>query len=177
MSEISEEPQPSGGEANEPQVGEALAMPAVEEAFEEIEVDEPLVGIIMGSKNDKPKMQPAGAALHDAGIRYEVRVMSPSRSRPRSVRVSIRCEMPPTMRLISLKRRGPPPSSMMTNTLHLSPTRARIEATPRQSLSRCALGGRTGPLVRLGTSLRLVTLVCSGFKKVPSCAVCGQPLI
>ena len=35
-------------------------MPAVEEAFEEIDVDEPLVGIIMGSKNDKPKMQPAG---------------------------------------------------------------------------------------------------------------------
>ena len=33
----------------------------------------------MGSKNDKPKMQPAGAALHDAGIRYEVRVMSAHR--------------------------------------------------------------------------------------------------
>ena len=42
-------------------------MPAVEEAFEEIDVDEPLVGIIMGSKNDKPKMQPAGTALHEAG--------------------------------------------------------------------------------------------------------------
>jgi len=79
MSEISEEPRPSGGEAGEPRVGEAVAMPAVEEAFEEIEVDEPLVGIIMGSKNDKPKMQPAGAALHEAGIRYEVRVMSAHR--------------------------------------------------------------------------------------------------
>ena len=78
---------------------------------------------------------------------------------------------------ISLKRRGPPPSSMMTNTLHLSPTRARIEATPRQSLSRCALGGSTGSLLRLGTSMCLVTLVCSGFKKVPSCAACGRPLI
>jgi phosphoribosylaminoimidazole carboxylase PurE protein len=54
-------------------------MPAVEEAFEEIDVDAPLVGIIMGSKNDKPKMQPAGEALHDAGIRYEVRVMSAHR--------------------------------------------------------------------------------------------------
>src|SRR5260370_15052109 len=53
-----------------------------------------------------------------------VRVTRPSRSRPRSVSVSIRCEMPPTMRLISLKRRGPSPSSMMTNTLHLSPTLA-----------------------------------------------------
>jgi phosphoribosylaminoimidazole carboxylase PurE protein len=60
-------------------------MPAVEEAFEEISVDEPLVGIIMGSKNDKPKMQPAGAALHDAGIRYEVRVMSAHRD-PEAVR-------------------------------------------------------------------------------------------
>jgi 5-(carboxyamino)imidazole ribonucleotide mutase len=75
MSEISEEPQPTG----------AMTMPAVEEAFEEIEVDEPLVGIIMGSKNDKPKMQPAGSALHDAGIRYEVRVMSAHRN-PEQVR-------------------------------------------------------------------------------------------
>ena len=41
-------------------------MPAVEEAFEEIEVDAPLVGIIMGSKNDKPKMQPAGEALEQS---------------------------------------------------------------------------------------------------------------
>src|SRR6202011_795040 len=83
-----------------------------------------------------------------------VRVTRPSRSSPRSVRVSIRCEMPPTMRLISLKRRGPLPSSMITNTLHLSPTRARIEATPRQSLSRCGWGGRTG------------TFLCSGFNGV-----------
>jgi 5-(carboxyamino)imidazole ribonucleotide mutase len=69
MSEISEEPQPA----------ESTPMPEVEEAFEEIEVDAPLVGIIMGSKNDKPKMQPAGTALQDAGIRYEVRVMSAHR--------------------------------------------------------------------------------------------------
>ncbi|HZA90950.1 MAG TPA: 5-(carboxyamino)imidazole ribonucleotide mutase [Solirubrobacterales bacterium] len=54
-------------------------MPQVEEAFEEIEVDAPLVGIIMGSANDKPKLQPAGEALHEAGIRYEVRVMSAHR--------------------------------------------------------------------------------------------------
>ncbi len=56
-------------------------MPDVETAFgeNEIEVDAPLVGIIMGSKNDKPKMQPAGQALEDAGIRYEVRVMSAHR--------------------------------------------------------------------------------------------------
>jgi phosphoribosylaminoimidazole carboxylase PurE protein len=69
MSEISEDPQPA----------EPATTPAVEEAFEEIDVDEPLVGIIMGSKNDEPKMQPAGAALDEAGIGYEVRVMSAHR--------------------------------------------------------------------------------------------------
>jgi phosphoribosylaminoimidazole carboxylase PurE protein len=52
------------------------AMPDVEAAFEEIEVDAPQVGIIMGSANDKPKMRPAGKALDEAGIQYEVRVMS-----------------------------------------------------------------------------------------------------
>jgi 5-(carboxyamino)imidazole ribonucleotide mutase len=60
-------------------------MPEVEVAFGEIEVDAPLVGIIMGSKNDKPKMQPAGEALQEAGIRYEVRVMSAHRD-PDTVR-------------------------------------------------------------------------------------------
>ena len=60
-------------------------MPDVETAFGEIEVDAPLVGIIMGSKNDKEKMQPAGQALEDAGIRYEVRVMSAHRD-PEKVR-------------------------------------------------------------------------------------------
>jgi 5-(carboxyamino)imidazole ribonucleotide mutase len=87
MSEISEEPQPTGSTGSSESVGAGApsTMPAVEEAFEEINVDEPLVGIIMGSKNDKPKMQPAGAALHDAGIRYEVRVMSAHRD-PEAVR-------------------------------------------------------------------------------------------
>jgi len=58
---------------------ELEALTSVEELFEEIEVEQPLVGIIMGSKNDKPKMQPAGAALEEAGIKYEVRVMSAHR--------------------------------------------------------------------------------------------------
>ena len=60
-------------------------MPEVEAAFEEIEVDAPRVGIIMGSTNDKAKMQPAGQALQEAGIRYEVRVMSAHRD-PEKVR-------------------------------------------------------------------------------------------
>jgi phosphoribosylaminoimidazole carboxylase PurE protein len=80
MSEISEQPQPRGaGDPSDPRPDAPATMPAVEEAFEEIDVDEPHVGIIMGSKNDKPKMQPAGKALEEAGIRYEVRVMSAHR--------------------------------------------------------------------------------------------------
>ena len=74
--EIAEPERPNGREA---ETATAEPMPEVEAAFEEIEVDAPLVGIIMGSVNDKPKMQPAGEALHEAGIRYEVRVMSAHR--------------------------------------------------------------------------------------------------
>src|ERR1700742_612985 len=72
MNEISEDP-------NSTPLPDPIPMVEVEEAFEEIDVAEPLVGIIMVSKSDKPKMQPAGTALGDAGIRYEVRVMSAHR--------------------------------------------------------------------------------------------------
>jgi 5-(carboxyamino)imidazole ribonucleotide mutase len=68
-----------------PSTATAEPMPEVEAAFGEIEADAPLVGIIMGSKNDKPKMEPAGDALQEAGIRYEVRVMSAHRD-PATVR-------------------------------------------------------------------------------------------
>ena len=54
-------------------------MPEVEEAFEEIEVDAPRVGIIMGSASDKPTMEPAGEELRERGIRFEVRVLSAHR--------------------------------------------------------------------------------------------------
>jgi 5-(carboxyamino)imidazole ribonucleotide mutase len=57
----------------------AEPMPEVEEAFDEIEVDAPRVGIIMGSASDKPVMQPAGEELLERGIRYEVRVLSAHR--------------------------------------------------------------------------------------------------
>jgi len=68
-----------------PEVATADPMPEVEAAFDEIEVDAPLVGIIMGSKTDKPKLQPAGESLQEAGIQYEVRVMSAHRT-PDTVR-------------------------------------------------------------------------------------------
>src|ERR671923_2226122 len=80
--EIQEPEEPAGEVEAEVATAE---MPKVEEAFEEIDVDAPLVGIIMGSRNDKPKMQPAGQALQDQGIRYEVRVMSAHRD-PEKVR-------------------------------------------------------------------------------------------
>jgi phosphoribosylaminoimidazole carboxylase PurE protein len=54
-------------------------IPEVEEAFEEIDVDAPRVGIIMGSASDKPAMQPAGEELKERGIRFEVRVISAHR--------------------------------------------------------------------------------------------------
>jgi 5-(carboxyamino)imidazole ribonucleotide mutase len=51
----------------------------VEEEFAELEVDAPLVGIVMGSKSDMDLMQKAAAELEERGIRNEVRVMSAHR--------------------------------------------------------------------------------------------------
>jgi phosphoribosylaminoimidazole carboxylase PurE protein len=51
--------------------------PAVE--FEDVEVDTPVVGIVMGSKSDLPAMEKAEAELTERGIRSEVRVMSAHR--------------------------------------------------------------------------------------------------
>jgi 5-(carboxyamino)imidazole ribonucleotide mutase len=77
--------EPEGTRRSEADTATVEPMPEVETAFEEIEVDAPLVGIIMGSANDKPKMRPAGEALQEHGIRYEVRVMSAHRD-PEKVR-------------------------------------------------------------------------------------------
>ena len=51
--------------------------PAIE--LEDMEPDAPRVGIIMGSKSDMETMQKAGDVLHDAGVLYEIRVMSAHR--------------------------------------------------------------------------------------------------
>jgi phosphoribosylaminoimidazole carboxylase PurE protein len=77
--------QQEAGNGSSTETATPETMAEVEAAFEEIEVDAPLVGIIMGSKNDKPKLQPAGKALQEAGISYEVRVMSAHRD-PDTVR-------------------------------------------------------------------------------------------
>jgi 5-(carboxyamino)imidazole ribonucleotide mutase len=72
------EPQ-RGTAIGEPEAQKLEPIPEVEEAFEEIEVDAPRVGIIMGSASDKPTMQPAGEELKERGIRFEVRVISAHR--------------------------------------------------------------------------------------------------
>ena len=51
----------------------------VESQFDGMEVDTPLVGIVMGSKSDMPEMEKAAKELEELGIRYEVRVMSAHR--------------------------------------------------------------------------------------------------
>ena len=68
-------------------IGRSEAAPAatrtvvteVEEEFDGLDVDTPLVGIIMGSKSDMELMQKAAKELDDRGIRNEVRVMSAHR--------------------------------------------------------------------------------------------------
>ena len=51
----------------------------VEEAFEELDVDAPVVGIVMGSKSDMEVMEKAARELDERGILHEIRVMSAHR--------------------------------------------------------------------------------------------------
>jgi 5-(carboxyamino)imidazole ribonucleotide mutase len=51
----------------------------VETMFDDLDVDAPLVGIVMGSKSDMPVMEKAGKELEERGIRFEIRVMSAHR--------------------------------------------------------------------------------------------------
>jgi 5-(carboxyamino)imidazole ribonucleotide mutase len=66
------------------QVPQAVTAPPLTETdpetqFEELDVDAPRVGIIMGSKSDMEEMEKAGKVLEERGIRYELRVMSAHR--------------------------------------------------------------------------------------------------
>jgi len=51
----------------------------VEHQFDDLEVDAPRVGVVMGSKSDMPVMEKAGKELEERGIRHEIRVMSAHR--------------------------------------------------------------------------------------------------
>ena len=69
---------------NQPDIGTAEAPdPQTEARIEQIEEDfqatGPLVGIIMGSKNDMEKMLPAEKYLTEQGIQSEIHVMSAHR--------------------------------------------------------------------------------------------------
>ena len=57
----------------------AMTQTEVEDEFAELDVDAPLVGIVMGSKSDMPTMEKAGKELEERDIRYEIRVMSAHR--------------------------------------------------------------------------------------------------
>jgi len=58
---------------------EAVVSPEVQADLEELAVDAPRVGIVMGSNSDLPAMEAAETELADRGIRSEVRVMSAHR--------------------------------------------------------------------------------------------------
>jgi 5-(carboxyamino)imidazole ribonucleotide mutase len=63
---------------SEPATG-AVTETETQTDLDEIDVDTPIVGIIMGSKSDLPEMEKAGEILSEKGIRYEIRVMSAHR--------------------------------------------------------------------------------------------------
>ena len=57
----------------------AITEVEVETQFDDLDVDAPRVGIIMGSKSDMETMEGAHKPLDEAGIRHETRVMSAHR--------------------------------------------------------------------------------------------------
>jgi 5-(carboxyamino)imidazole ribonucleotide mutase len=59
--------------------GGAVTETEPETEFADLDVDTPLVGIIMGSKSDLAEMEKAGEILSEKGISYEIRVMSAHR--------------------------------------------------------------------------------------------------
>ncbi len=62
--------------STEPQRLDELLSAEPEEAFADLDVDAPRVGIVMSSKSDLPTMEKAEQELGERGIRCEVRVMS-----------------------------------------------------------------------------------------------------
>jgi 5-(carboxyamino)imidazole ribonucleotide mutase len=74
---VSEGPPGIVGEAVSEQSPQVVA--EAEAEFEELDVDAPLVGIVMGSKSDLPAMEAAEKELTQRGISSEVRVMSAHR--------------------------------------------------------------------------------------------------
>jgi phosphoribosylaminoimidazole carboxylase PurE protein len=82
MSDIADPNQPETTTAEAPDPQAAAQLEQIEEDFE---ATGPLVGIIMGSKNDMEKMLPAQKYLTEQGVKSEVHVMSAHRD-PEKVR-------------------------------------------------------------------------------------------
>ena len=76
-SEIAPDPE-HGGEALS-SAPEPQALAGAEAELEQLDVDAPRVGIVMGSKSDLPAMEAAEKELTARGIRSETRVMSAHR--------------------------------------------------------------------------------------------------
>jgi 5-(carboxyamino)imidazole ribonucleotide mutase len=57
----------------------AETVATVEQELEQLDVEAPLVGIVMGSQSDMPAMEKAAQELQERGIDHEVRVMSAHR--------------------------------------------------------------------------------------------------
>ena len=78
---MSEQPGMTPQTSSEPlaEAQEPMTDPQVEAEFEELDVDAPRVGIVMGSKSDMERMEAAEKELTERGIRSEVRVMSAHR--------------------------------------------------------------------------------------------------
>jgi phosphoribosylaminoimidazole carboxylase PurE protein len=62
-----------------PSEAEPETLTEVEAELDELEVDAPRVGIVMGSKSDMEEMEKAARELDERGISHEVRVMSAHR--------------------------------------------------------------------------------------------------
>ena len=68
----------SEAEGNLPAV-HAVTETEVEHEFDDLAVDAPVVGIVMGSKSDMPVMEKAGKELEERRVLHETRVMSAHR--------------------------------------------------------------------------------------------------
>lgn len=71
QTDVEATPDPLPGPAGEPSTSAQ-----VEAAFGDLDTDNPVVGIVIGSASDKPAMEAAGKELEKRGILHEERVMS-----------------------------------------------------------------------------------------------------
>jgi phosphoribosylaminoimidazole carboxylase PurE protein len=74
-----QEGRPAQGQQGLSLAPEPLAEAEVRTQFDDMDVDQPRVGIVMGSKSDMEAMEKAARELEERGILHEVRVMSAHR--------------------------------------------------------------------------------------------------